>query len=56
MIDLGMTQVQLARAVSKKTGLYVDGSLINKAINGKTHSEKLLNGINDVLGIKSFKP
>ena len=52
MIDLGMTQKELAEAVSKETGLFVDGGYLYKILTGRRAAPKVVSAINSVLGIE----
>lgn len=47
-----MTQSELIDRVQSKTGLYLDRSYMKKIYDGKSHPEKILSAINEILEIK----
>lgn len=51
LIDLDMTQAELIRTVSEKTGLFFDVSYINKIYNGQKHPAKILAAIREILDL-----
>lgn len=53
LIDLGMTQRQLERAVTEKTGLYCDASNLGKIFKGQLASKRIIAAVNEILGIET---
>ena len=51
LIDIDKTQRWLCEEVSKKTGLYVDDSLLKKIFDGKLNGTKVVAAINEILNI-----
>ena len=52
MITLDITQKQLIDDVIKKSGMYCDYKVLSRAFAGKPVHEKIINAINEVLGIE----
>lgn len=52
LIDLEMSQTELARRVHEKTGLYCDQSYVARTIGKQGGSIKIRNAINEILGLK----
>lgn len=53
LIDRNMTQTQLAKEVSERTGLYVDGGYLAKIYSGKRHAPKIVAAICEILDIQN---
>lgn len=51
LIDLGMSQKDLAEVVSSKTGLFIDGGYLYKIFTGSRSAPKIVRAINEVLDI-----
>ena len=51
LIDIDKTQRWLCEEVSKKTGLYVDDSLLKRIFDGNVRGEKIVTAINEILEI-----
>ena len=51
LIDLGKNQKWLEEEISKKTGLFVDSSYLNKIYNGERNAPKLRAAICEILDI-----
>lgn len=51
LIDIDKTQRWLCEEVSKKTGLYVDDSLLKRIFDGKVNGTKIVAAINEILSI-----
>ena len=47
-----MSQVELMDKVRKKTGLYVDSPYLARIFNGQRNSPKIVDAINEILGIE----
>lgn len=52
LIDLEKSQKWLEEEVSKKTGLFVDASYLNKIYNGQRNAPKIVDAICEILDIK----
>ena len=52
LLQMGKTQKWLQEEVRKKTGLFVDGSYLNKILTGERETPKLVNAIKEVVGMK----
>jgi transcriptional regulator with XRE-family HTH domain len=52
LLKQGMSQRWLAKAVSEKTGLYVDDSYITKILTGKRNAPKIVDAICEILSIE----
>lgn len=52
LIDLGMTQRQLERKVTEKTGLYCDASNLGKIFKGQIKSKRIIAAVNEILGME----
>ena len=52
LIDKGITQVELFRQVTEKTGLYCDNSMLRKIIIGKINGTKIRAAINEILNLR----
>lgn len=51
LIDLGKSQKWLEEEVSKKTGLFVDSSYLNKIYKGERRAPKIVQAIKEILNI-----
>ena len=51
LLDLGMTQKELERIVSERTGLFVDAGYMYKILSGQREAPKISEAIRDVLQI-----
>ena len=51
LIDLGKNQKWLEEEVSKKTGLFVDSSYLNKIYKGERRAPKIVQAIKEILNI-----
>lgn len=49
LIEKDKSQEWLINEVAKKTGMYVDSSVLNKILTGRTNSENLISAINEIL-------
>lgn len=52
LLKMGKTQKWLQEEVREKTGLFVDGSYLNKILTGERETPKLVNAIKEVVGMK----
>lgn len=52
LIDLGKTQKWLEQEITKKTGLFVDSSYLNKIYNGDRNAPKIRAAICEILEIE----
>lgn len=52
LIDLKKTQKWLEQEITKKTGLFVDSSYLNKIYNGDRNAPKIRAAICEILGIE----
>ena len=52
LLKMGKTQKWLQEEVREKTGLFVDGSYLNKILTGEREAPKLVNAIKEVVGMK----
>lgn len=52
LLRLGKEQKWLEDAVSKKTGLYVDGGYMYKILTGQRNAPKIVTAICEILGIR----
>lgn len=52
LLQMGKTQKWLQEEVREKTGLFVDGSYLNKILTGERETPKLVNAIKEVVGMK----
>lgn len=52
LIDLEKSQKWLEDEVSKRTGLFVDASYLNKIYNGQRNPTKIVDAICEILDIK----
>lgn len=52
LIDLGKTQKWLEQEITKKTGLFVDSSYLNKIYNGERNAPKIRAAICEILEIE----
>lgn len=55
LIDRGMTQKQLCKEVSEKTGLKLDSCYMAKIMAGTRHPPKIIQAINEILEIEDDK-
>ena len=53
LIDMDMTQTELARRVNEITGLHTDQSYISRNMTGECKSKRVINAINEILGIEA---
>ena len=51
LLDLGMTQADMIREVSKRTGKYLDSSYMKKIYDGKNHPKEILAAIREILDL-----
>lgn len=51
LIDLGMSQKDLAEEVAIKTGLFIDGGYLYKILTGGRAAPKIVSAINEILNI-----
>lgn len=51
LIDKGKTLTWLSEEVTKKTGLYLDSSYMNKILTGQRNPEKIITAIKEILEI-----
>ena len=51
LIDEGKTLTWLSEEVTKKTGLYLDSSYMNKILTGQKNPEKIIDAIKEILEI-----
>lgn len=49
LIEKRQTQKWLCDEVSKKTGMFVDGSYMNRILSGKRNPQKIINAIKEIL-------
>ena len=52
LLKLGKGQAWLEEAISKKTGLFVDGSYMYKILTGQRNAPKIVAAICEILDIK----
>ena len=52
LIDMEMTQTELARKVNEMTGLHTDQSYISRNLTGECNSKRVIGAINEILGIE----
>lgn len=52
LIDLDMTQTELAKKVNEMTGLHTDQSYISRNLTGECKSKRVISAINEILGIE----
>ena len=52
LLQNGKTQKWLEEAVSKKTGLYVDGGYMYKILTGERSAPRVVEAIQEILGIE----
>lgn len=52
LIDLDMTQTELAKKVNEITGLHTDQSYISRNLTGECKSKRVISAINEILGIE----
>lgn len=52
LIDMDMTQTELARRVNEMTGLHTDQSYISRNLTGECKSKRVIGAINEILGIE----
>jgi hypothetical protein len=55
LLRIGKSQKWLEEAVSKKTGLYVDGGYMYKILTGQRNAPKIVEAIREILKIKERK-
>ena len=53
LLQMGKDQKWLERAVSEKTGLYVDGGYMYKILTGRRNAPKIVAAICELLSIES---
>lgn len=53
LIKRNMTQTELCNAVTERTGLYCDHSLLHRIFNGQTPGTNVKEAVCDILGIAS---
>lgn len=49
LIDRGMTQIELARAVAARTGLFCDSAYLSRILNGERKAPKIRAAIAEIL-------
>lgn len=54
LLNRGCTQKWLEETVSEKTGLYVDGSYMNKVLTGQRSAPKIVAAICEILNIQEM--
>ena len=52
LIENGMSQNELIKAVTTDTGLYFDSSYLTKVLNGKNSNPKIRESINKILQLE----
>lgn len=52
LLDLGKTQNWLIEELKKKTGMFVDNSLLNKILTGRAKSKALEAAIDEIIASK----
>jgi hypothetical protein len=52
LLQIGKDQKWLEDAVSKKTGLYVDGGYMYKILTGQRNAPKIVEAIREILNIE----
>ena len=55
LVDLDLSQNWLIEEVKKKTGLYFDSSYLQKILNGKSRTPKLVDAIAEILDIEDVQ-
>lgn len=53
LLQMGVDQKWLIKAVSDKTGLFVDGSYLYKILTGQRNAPKIVDAICDILSIQN---
>ena len=51
-IDLGISQVQLAKMLEHETGLRIDPPYLQKILTGQRHGEKIKQALGKILDLK----
>lgn len=51
LVERSMTQTELCSAVTERTGLYCDHSLLHRIYNGQTPGAKIKEAVRDILCI-----
>ena len=51
LLELNRSQKWLEEEITKRTGLYCDSGTLGVIIRGESKREKLVNAINEILGI-----
>lgn len=52
LIDREKTQAWLCQEITARTGLFVDGSYLNRIYNGERNAPKIVEAIRDILDIQ----
>ena len=52
LIELDKPQSWLIEQVKKKTGMFVDSSVLNKVLTDRLNSKTIITAINEILGIQ----
>jgi hypothetical protein len=52
LIELDKSQTWLIEQVKKKTGMFVDSSVLNKVLTDRLNSKTIITAINEILGIQ----
>ena len=52
LLQIGKTQKWLEKAVSEKTGLFIDGGYMHKILTGQRNAPKIVAAIREILNIK----
>ena len=51
LVDIDQTQVWLCEQITARTGLFVDGSYLNRIYNGQRAAPKIVQAIREILDI-----
>lgn len=51
LVDMNMTQADLIREITNRTGLYLDSSYMSKIFNGKNHNQKIISAMWEILDL-----
>lgn len=55
LLQLGKEQKWLEKAVSEKTGLFVDGGYMYKILTGQRNAPKIVDAICEILDIQEYQ-
>lgn len=53
LVDIDKTQTWLISQVMEKTGLFFDSSYLYKIMTGKNTNKKIIDAINEILGLQN---